>query len=119
MDISILVVDDDEVHLKGVSRQLSYLGYSVYCARSGSEAVEWLKSHKVGLVITDYQMGNMSGAQLRDLIVNENPKRLPIILMTGRRDRNLPMGFDGFLQKPFTMSELHKEVERVLLTLGG
>jgi DNA-binding response OmpR family regulator len=64
-------------------------------------------------------MGNMNGAQLRDLILNKNSERIPIILMTGRKDRNLGMGFDGFLQKPFTMSELHGEVERVLLSVGG
>ncbi|MGA2939892.1 MAG: hypothetical protein ABSF52_22735 [Syntrophobacteraceae bacterium] len=54
----------------------------------------------------------MNGIQLRDLIRNGNGK-IPIILMTGERDQTLGVGFDGFLQKPFTMSELCSELDRV------
>jgi len=77
--------------------------------KGGAEAIDWLKSHQVDLVITDYQMGNMNGIELRDLIRNGNPKRIPIILMTGERDRDLQTGFGGFLQKPLTMGELYHE----------
>jgi CheY-like chemotaxis protein len=57
-------------------------------------------------------MKNMDGIELRDLIRDGN-RNIPIILMTGERDHNLQNGFDGFLQKPFTMAELVSEVDRV------
>gem|GEM_PF-5885588 len=46
------------------------------------------------MVITDYQMKNMDGIELRDLIRDGN-RNIPIILMTGERDHNLQNGFDG------------------------
>ena len=54
----------------------------------------------------------MSGIELRDHIRNENGK-IPIVLMTGERDHTLGVGFNGFLQKPFTMLELLNEVGRL------
>jgi CheY-like chemotaxis protein len=60
----------------------------------------------------DYQTEKMNGLQLRDLIRKGN-REIPIILMTGESDHKLRVGFDGFLQKPFTMSELCSEVDRV------
>jgi len=112
MPIDILVVCDDDLQLDCVSEQLTHAGYIVHSALSGAAAIEWLRSHRVDMVITDFRMPHMNGAQLRELIRDENSK-IPIILMTGERDHTLGAGFDGFLQKPFTMSELLSEVDRV------
>jgi len=38
--------------------------------------------------------------------------------MTDEENSDLGTGFDGFLQKPFTMSELYREVEKVLLSFS-
>jgi CheY-like chemotaxis protein len=119
MNISILVIDNDNANLDCVSKKLSLLGYAVYCAPGSSQAVEWLRTHKVDLVIADCRTGNMNGGRLLDLILNGNPGRIPIILMNDKRDSYLRMGFDGFLQKPFTMNELYSEVERVRLLIGN
>lgn len=68
-------------------------------------------------MVTDYQMKNMNGGQLGDLIRDGN-RKLPIILMTGERDEKLRVGFDGFLQKALTMIELLSEVGRVRSSIG-
>jgi DNA-binding response OmpR family regulator len=39
-------------------------------------------------------------------------------LMTGEKDQKLRNGFDGFLQKPFSMGELLSEVDRVGASIG-
>ncbi|MHC1728871.1 MAG: response regulator [Syntrophobacteraceae bacterium] len=117
MPIAILVVDDDKIMLDLVNHQLAHFGYNVHVARSGAEAIGWLKSHRVDMIITDYRMENMNGNQLRDRIRNEIGQ-IPIIVMTGERDPKLRLGFDGFLQKPFSMTELRNEVERVRIGSG-
>jgi len=57
-------------------------------------------------------MENITGVQSSDLIRDENGQ-IPIILMTGERDQELRVGFDRFLQEPFTMIELLSEEDRV------
>lgn len=71
MPIEILVVDDDELQIDCVTQQIVLLGYTVRSARSGMEALESLKAHRVDMVITDYRMENMNGVQLRDRIRKE------------------------------------------------
>lgn len=114
MSIEILVVDDDQFILDCVSQQLAHAGYIAHNALSGTEAVECLKALGVDMVITDYQMENMNGIQLRDHIRSNGNDQIPIILMTADRDQKLRAGFDGFLQKPFSMKELLSEVDKVL-----
>ncbi len=109
---SILVVDDDDMQLDCVTQQIIQLGHAAHGAQSGAEALRFLESHRVGMVITDYRMDTIDGVQLRDLIRTKNEK-IPIILMTGDGDPSLRNGFDGFLKKPFSMKDLRKEVERV------
>lgn len=118
MRISVLVVDDDRLVLDCVTEQLVHLGYLVHRAQSGEEAIARVRSHHIDVVITDYQMPNMNGVQLRDRISNGNGE-IPIILMTGERDPDLRKGFDGFLQKPFTLNELHGEVEGVRISISS
>jgi CheY-like chemotaxis protein len=96
---------------------MMHLGYRAHGARSGAEAVRFMESHRVDIVLTDYRMGSMNGVQLRDLIRN-GKQEIPVILMTGEGDPGLQVGFDGFLQKPFSMNELRKEVERVRSSIG-
>ncbi|MGA3116950.1 MAG: response regulator [Syntrophobacteraceae bacterium] len=111
--MKILVVDDQEMQLYLVGCQLSSAGHSIIGCRSGEEAVGKLNSQIVDMVITDMEMGAMSGEHVRQH-VREHFGQLPVILMSGNPDNLRGEGFDGYLEKPFSMRELLVAVENAL-----
>jgi len=77
---------------------------------SGEEAVNKLKSQIVDMVITDMEMGAMTGEHVLQY-VRKQFGSLPVILMSGNPSNLKNKGFDGYLGKPFSMSELLTVVE--------
>ena len=67
-DTTILLVDDEPVILKSLARLLSYHHYEVYTANSGDEAIKALSLFDIAMVITDFRMPNMNGAELLEEI---------------------------------------------------
>jgi CheY-like chemotaxis protein len=107
----VMVVDDQEMQLYLVGCQLSSAGHSVIGCGSGEEALDRLNSKDVDMVITDMEMGVMSGEHVRQH-VREHFGSLPVILMSGNPENLRREGFDGYLAKPFSMRELLAAVER-------
>jgi PAS domain S-box-containing protein len=104
--LTVLAVDDDGLVLMNTQAMLEELGHQVLIAYSGREALEILSRHPVDLVITDYAMPKMSGAQLAEAVQAERPG-VPVILATGYAE--LPTATaDRFMRlaKPFGMTEL-------------
>jgi CheY-like chemotaxis protein len=81
----ILFVDDEQDIVKMSTSMLEYLGYTVFSAASGEEAMEKLKSGeaaKTDLIICDYSMPGMSGTDLAARVL-ELKERIPLILCSG------------------------------------
>ena len=117
---TILLVDDEEMVLDVGSQLLSRLGYSVLTARSGSEAIEIYEVHKdqVQLIILDLCMPDMDGKQTYLYLKGMNPCA-KVLLTTGLSmdspvSEILACGCNGFIQKPYRMSELSTKVHEVL-----
>ena len=107
----ILVVDDEE-HLRLITRQLLVQnGYTVICARDGESALTHFKSseHGIDLVLTDLAMPGMGGDRLIGLLRRHDPD-LPIVVMTGHDPaQTIETGrvrVDAVLRKPFSGAEL-------------
>lgn len=117
---TILYVDDEKLILKVEKMQLEALGYKVYTANNGAEALDIFKDNidSIDLVITDMTMPNMTGDELaKELIKLKND--VPIILSTGYNDqidkiKALEMGIKDFLLKPISMNYLNKVIRKVL-----
>jgi PAS domain S-box-containing protein len=112
--LTILAVDDDGLVLMNTQAMLEELGHSVLAAYSADEALALLADHRVDLVITDYAMPKVTGAQLASAIQVDRPG-LPIILATGYAE--LPVETDSEfvrLAKPFGMAELAAALGRAL-----
>jgi signal transduction histidine kinase len=111
----ILLVDDDFLVMSGTAAMLEDMGHRVVEASSGSRALEALRDGaKVDVVITDYAMPEMTGAQLAREI-RRNWPHLPIIMATGYAD--LPdkeASFYRILNKPFLQRELAEQIARAL-----
>ena len=114
----ILLVDDD-----GETRELlrDYFldgGYEVEAARDGGDACAVLARFRADLVITDLEMPGMDGLQLIRWLRKARP-RCPILLVTGRTDRELHLcrfgklaGFEC-MRKPIDLDDLGHTVERL------
>lgn len=108
----ILAVDDDDLVLTNTAGMLEELGHTVFQAASGSDALRMLEQGTVDLVITDYAMPGMTGAQLADRL-DENHPGLPVVIITGFAELPPHMTTRPRLDKPFRQAELARIVSMV------
>jgi PAS domain S-box-containing protein len=116
----ILLVDDEEM-LREVGRDLlEYLGYSVYLASDGEQALEMFSANRdsISLVILDVIMPKMGGKETF-LLLREKEPELKVLFCSGfspegTGDELLKLGAAGFIRKPYTRSELSRVVADVL-----
>ncbi|MBR0668606.1 response regulator [Roseomonas hellenica] len=111
----ILVVDDDPLIAMTTAMMLSHLGHEVLEASSGKQALEILQREDgVDLLITDYSMPKMTGAQLAEAARAMHPD-LPVLLATGYAE--LPAGEKidlPRLGKPYRREQLDAEIRKLL-----
>jgi two-component system, cell cycle sensor histidine kinase and response regulator CckA len=120
---TVLLVDDEEVIVDVGQEILKSMGYKVVIARSGREAIEIFdKAHYLtsvpDLIILDMIMPEMGGGETYDKLKEINPQ-VKVLLSSGygidgQVTEILKRGCDGFIQKPFKISELSQSIQRVL-----
>jgi len=113
----ILVVDDDNDVRAMIKRALQELGYPVLEASDGPSALAVFSEQKTSLVILDYMMPGMDGAEVaRQMTALQGD--VPIIFSTGHgalRALRSAAGEDvSILEKPFALSELSALIEEKL-----
>lgn len=115
--MKILVVDDEELLVKGIRFNLQNEGYDVVVGYNGLEAVEKAKTVHPDIIILDVMMPHMDGlsacAKIREF------SDVPIILLTAKtEDMDKLMGFeqgaDDYLTKPFNILELKARIRALL-----
>ena len=117
----ILVIDDDEVSRELLMMLLEGDGFVVVSAASGDEGLSRLRvmDPKPEVVLTDLQMPGISGTNLACALSAALPAGVPVIAMSGSDSRPpgtpafAPAGFDGFLLKPFSVSDLREAIAGV------
>jgi signal transduction histidine kinase/ActR/RegA family two-component response regulator len=112
----ILVVEDDSLVRHSMVESLEALGYSVTAACDAEAGLAELRREKPHLMITDYLMPGMTGAQLVQVANHEWPG-LPMIISTGYADMDAiadVIGDNIVLRKPFQLADLAHSVERAL-----
>ncbi|WP_026507345.1 ATP-binding response regulator [Butyrivibrio sp. MC2013] len=112
----ILAVDDTPDNLNVIYALIKGLNVNLSLARSGKEAVTLAACHFYDIILMDYHMPDMDGAQAMNIIKKSGRcgpggKNSIILAMTSRddeqiRDRFRREGFDDFLTKPLAPGEL-------------
>ena len=119
---TVLVVDDLEVNLKILSRQLEAWGVVVRTAASAAEAVKYLEEQSIfDCGILDMQMPGMDGIQLAaEIHQHKGYGMLPLVLLTslGAQDV-LDRGFKACLTKPVKSSQLRQVLTDLLMGKSG
>ena len=120
--MKILVVDDEELLVKGIRFNLQNEGYEIITGSNGMEAVTKARENCPDLIILDVMMPEMDGmtacARIREF------SNVPIILLTAKTDdMDKLMGFehgaDDYVTKPFNILELKARVRALLRRSGA
>jgi signal transduction histidine kinase/CheY-like chemotaxis protein len=112
----ILVVEDDNFVRESIVLSLEAFGHAVTQAADGEAALRELQRKRPDLIITDYLMPGITGAELMVRARQVFPG-IPIIIATGYADMHAidhVLGEDLLLRKPFQLAELALSVERAL-----
>jgi two-component system cell cycle response regulator DivK len=120
----ILIVDDNRDVREVLQCQLKMLGYLVISAENGYVAIEKAIAEQPDLILMDIMMPEMDGWQAsRAVRANPDTKDIPILATTAmcrRADLNacLEAGCNGYIVKPFTMTELAQKVGDLITRCG-
>ena len=119
----ILFVEDDATLRDHLAEQLS-ADYCVDTAGNGIEALKAVIRAKPDLIVTDIVMPEMDGLELLKILRSEpGTQGLPVLLISGRaeeaqRIEGFRKGADGYLAKPYSLSELRAVVGSMLQAAG-
>ena len=122
MHARILIVDDRSTNLRIYSQFVSMMGpeYSAVCFNSAAKALAWLESEKADLLVVDYRMPEMDGAEFISRVRAKSAGiQIPAIMITARQDREcritaLDAGATDFLQSPVSDKEFGERIQVLL-----
>ena len=120
--MKILVVDDFSTMRRIVRNLLVELGFSnplIQEADDGENALAMLRSQPFDLVVTDWNMPNMTGIDLLRAIRAEAAlKGLPVLMVTAENNRDqiiaaAQAGVNGYIVKPFNAVTLKEKLTKI------
>lgn len=119
---TLLLVDDEPMMLDLLTLYLSPIGYNCIKKESAIDAIKYLESHQVDLILLDIMMPEMDGLEACEKI--RQNWDTPIIMLTAMSEKadivkGLKYGADDYISKPFDEEELTARIEAVLRRQKG
>jgi PAS domain S-box-containing protein len=117
---TILIVEDDEAVLEACSEMLTHLQYTPICVTSGAAAIDIFtrRQDEIDLVILDLILTDLNGGEVFDRLRSIDPTARVLLAsgysLDGEAAGILDRGCDDFIQKPFTIEQLSRKLERLL-----
>ena len=107
---AVLFVDDDEIVLKSIEKNIVDEPYDKYFAKSGEDALEILKREEVHVIVVDIVMPGMDGIELLKIIKKEYPKIVSMVISGFAQSADVMLalqqeGFYRFIAKNWTFDE--------------
>jgi len=119
-EIRILVVDDFSTMRRIVKNLLKELGFNnTDEADDGSTAWPMLQANEYDLIVSDWNMPNMTGLDLLEKVrADSTLASTPFLLITAEAKRNQILdvaqaGVDGYIVKPFSASTLYEQMYKI------
>ncbi len=116
---SILIVDDNSLNIKVATRFLLPYNGDIHSVLSGQECLDLIsKGQKFDLILMDEMMPGLNGTETMQQL-KEKGYKTPIVVftadeITGKKEKYLEVGFDGFLGKPIIKEEFEKVIKEFL-----
>lgn len=116
----ILIVEDEDNIAVALEFLLTRAGHSHKRLSGGANALAEVRATRPDLILLDIMLPDVSGYDiLRTLRAERDLARVHVLMMTARgsvveRKKALALGADGFIAKPFELSELRDEMARLL-----
>jgi two-component system cell cycle response regulator len=109
--LTILIADDSPVYRKLLQETLASQNYTVLVAKDGREALAIVEEHRPTVLITDWEMPDITGIELCAQIRKDQEAHTHVILLTSNTEKEqivkgLAAGADDYLTKPFHEGEL-------------
>ena len=124
--MKVLVVDDFATMRKIVRNILKQIGFEdITEAEDGNAALRVLKNEKIGLVVTDWNMPNMSGLELLQEIRRDGQtQNTPVLMVTAEGLKENVMeavkaGVNNYVVKPFTAEVLQEKIESIFKKMAS
>ena len=123
MSYSVLVVDDEELTLRTISRGLRDEGFDVFTAGSGEDALRVFAEEKPDLTLLDIVMPGKDGVEVLREIKSTTPAAIILMMsayhMVDRAVEAMKLGAYDYLFKPFHLADmiatLHRASEMLAL----
>ena len=120
-DLKILIVDDSPTMRRILVNTVIKAGYlSIKEAEDGKDALAKMMAGKFDLLMTDWNMPNMSGLELVEAVRAEaNFKGIPILMVTTRNLKEdivnaIKSGVNGYIIKPFDAKTLNAKINEIM-----
>ena len=117
----VLFVEDSLTMRRIIANSLKQVGFeNIIEAENGAEALEKLAGQAIDLVVTDWNMPEMNGAELVQVLRSlPQYQEVPIVMVTTRGMQEdvitaMKLGVNGYIIKPFTPEVLGEKIKSVL-----
>ena len=121
VNIKVLVVDDFATMRRIIKNVLKQIGFTkILEADDGTSALEVLKENKVDLIISDWNMPQMTGLDLLKAVRGEkSTKNIPFLMVTAEAQKDnviqaVQAGVSNYLVKPFTADSIKTKLAQIL-----
>jgi len=118
--ITVLIVDDFATMRRIIKGVLKQLGFSnLIEAEDGEAALKELKKEKIGLIVSDWNMPNMTGLELLKAVRADNSlKNIPFLMVTAEGQKEnviqaVQAGVSNYIVKPFTPETFNAKLEKI------
>ena len=116
----ILIIDDEELIIKSLSKLLEKNGYAVFIAKNGQDAIIMAEEKKFDLILADIRMPGMNGVEtVREIYGGKVKKNIPAIFITGYADEIAEeeakkLAPEAYLYKPFDTDDLLDKIRKTI-----
>jgi len=116
-ELSVLIIDDEEVQVQSLKTFLSKRGFKIFTANSGEAGLEIIKENNIDITLTDFKMPGWDGLTTLKKIKEVNPE-IDVVVMTafGTIDSAVALMKSGafdYLTKPIDLDELENILSKI------
>jgi CheY-like chemotaxis protein len=115
---TILVVDDERASTEVLSLILEEEGYRTFCAASGQQGIARAREERPQLIVLDFMMPVMNGAQVGDALrASPDTRDIKIVMNSGLPEEAVRQQFekyDAFLRKPYNVDVALRMIAELL-----